>query len=121
MSDRNEEMKALANEFLACEDAFIALGDEIRIHMIIELLNVGETKGVRVGEICRMNSLSRPAVSHHMKYLKEAGLVKVRKEGTKNYYYLDAKCAKFDQIVAMLEHAERLANSAPDLSKKSGD
>ena len=33
-------------------------------------------------------SLSRPAVSHHLKILKDAGLISVRREGTCNYYYL---------------------------------
>lgn len=35
--------------------------------------------------------LSRPAVSHHLKILKEAEIVNLRREGTKNYYYLDSK------------------------------
>nr|WP_236883270.1 ArsR family transcriptional regulator [Clostridium botulinum] len=34
--------------------------------------------------------LSRPAVSHHLQILKRAEIVNVRKEGTKNYYYLDS-------------------------------
>jgi len=118
MEDRSEEMKQLAQEFTSCQDAFIALGDETRIHMVIEMLRMGENKGIRVGEICRMSNLSRPAVSHHMKFLKESGMVNVRKEGTKNYYYLDAKNAKFDEIIALCQHAERLASTAPDLSKK---
>ena len=33
-------------------------------------------------------SLSRPAISHHLKILKEAGIVDIRQEGTANYYYL---------------------------------
>ena len=48
-----------------------------------------EPRGMRVGEIVKLSSLSRPAVSHHMRILKDAGVINVRKEGTKNYYYLD--------------------------------
>jgi DNA-binding transcriptional ArsR family regulator len=117
MEDRSEEMKKLATEFLSCQDAFIALGDETRIHMVIEMLQAGETRGIRVGEICRMSNLSRPAVSHHMKYLKQSGIVKVRKEGTKNYYYLDANNSKLAEIITLCTHAEHLAATAPDLSK----
>jgi DNA-binding transcriptional ArsR family regulator len=117
MGDRNEEMKELAAEFNSCKDAFIALGDETRIHMVIEMLKKGENGGMRVGEICALSSLSRPAVSHHMRFLKQSGIVKVRKEGTKNYYYLDAKNAKFGEIIKLCEHASKLASSAPDLSK----
>lgn len=117
MSDRSEEMKQLAAEFRSCQDAFIALGDETRILMVVRMLEMGENGGVRVGEICRMASLSRPAVSHHMHYLKASGIVKVRKEGTKNYYYLDAKNAKFEEIIHLCQHAEKLAAGAPDFSK----
>jgi DNA-binding transcriptional ArsR family regulator len=119
MENRNDEMKELAQEFASCQDAFIALGDETRIHMVVEMLRLGENGGIRVGEICRMANLSRPAVSHHMKFLKESGIVKVRKEGTKNYYYLDAKNAKFEEIIKLCQHAEQLAATAPDLSKKN--
>lgn len=69
---------------------FIALGDEVRL-TIIEAL-VGEQPfdrgGLNVNQITEKTSLSRPAISHHLKILKEAGLVNVRQEGTANYYYL---------------------------------
>ena len=35
--------------------------------------------------------VSRPAVSQHLKVLKEAGLVTDRAEGTRRVYYLDPK------------------------------
>ncbi len=46
---------------------------------------------MRVGEIKEKTHLSRPAVSHHLKILKEAEIISVRKEGAINYYRLDAK------------------------------
>ena len=45
-----------------------------------------EQYGLNVNEITRRTSLSRPAISHHLKILKEAGIVGVRQEGTANYY-----------------------------------
>ncbi|CAI3251434.1 zinc-binding dehydrogenase [Enterococcus cecorum] len=42
-----------------------------------------------MGAITEKTHLSRPAVSHHIKILKDAGVVEMRKEGTKNYYYLE--------------------------------
>ena len=39
-------------------------------------------------EITEQTSLSRPAVSHHLKILKNAGLISIRRDGTRNYYYL---------------------------------
>ena len=47
-----------------------------------------EQYGLNVNEITRRTSLSRPAISHHLKILKDAGIVGVRQEGTANYYYL---------------------------------
>jgi DNA-binding transcriptional ArsR family regulator len=42
-----------------------------------------------VGIIARGMPVSRPAVSQHLKVLKEAGLVADRPEGTSRVYYLD--------------------------------
>lgn len=44
-----------------------------------------------VVEIARGMPVSRPAVSQHLKVLKEAGLVTDRAEGTRRVYYLDPK------------------------------
>ena len=48
----------------------------------------GQCGGSRVVDIAEKTNLSRPAVSHHMQILKDAGIVKTRKEGTYVYYYL---------------------------------
>src|SRR6202790_4102500 len=42
-----------------------------------------------VGAIARGLPVSRPAVSQHLKVLKEAGLVADRPEGTRRVYYID--------------------------------
>jgi DNA-binding transcriptional ArsR family regulator len=42
-----------------------------------------------VAEIARGMPVSRPAVSQHLKVLKEAGLVADRPEGTRRVYYID--------------------------------
>jgi DNA-binding transcriptional ArsR family regulator len=42
-----------------------------------------------VGEIARGLPVSRPAVSQHLKVLKEAELVADRSEGTRRIYYID--------------------------------
>ena len=44
-----------------------------------------------VGEIARGLPVSRPAVSQHLKVLKEAGLVDDRSEGTRRIYQIDPK------------------------------
>jgi DNA-binding transcriptional ArsR family regulator len=42
-----------------------------------------------VAELARGMPVSRPAVSQHLKVLKEAGLVADRPEGTRRVYYID--------------------------------
>jgi DNA-binding transcriptional ArsR family regulator len=44
-----------------------------------------------VGEIARGLPVTRPAVSQHLKVLREAGLVTDRSEGTRRIYYIDPK------------------------------
>ncbi|MDK2965397.1 MAG: ArsR family transcriptional regulator, arsenate/arsenite/antimonite-responsive transcriptional [Lacrimispora sp.] len=79
--------------FKSCMPLFIALGDEVRLTIIEVLANAcikGQTEicGMNVNEITEKTSLSRPAISHHLKILKEAGLVSSRQKGTSNYYFL---------------------------------
>src|SRR5438128_12044568 len=44
-----------------------------------------------VGAIARGMPVSRPAVSQHLRVLKEAGLVTDRPEGTRRLYYIDPR------------------------------
>lgn len=63
-----------------------------------------ETVGMRVPEITKRTHLSRPAVSHHLRILKEAGLVNVHRQGTMNYCYVDANLGKWSEIKALVDH-----------------
>jgi DNA-binding transcriptional ArsR family regulator len=65
--------------------ALAALGDPTR-QAIVELLAGGPRA---VGELARELPVSRPAVSQHLKVLKEAGLVTDRAVGTRRLYQLD--------------------------------
>ena len=77
-----DEIERLAEEFESCRSVLLALGDENRQHLILEMMRIENCNGVRVGEITERTHLSRPAVSHHIRILKEAGILKVRQEGT---------------------------------------
>lgn len=62
---------------------FNALGDETRQQLVLHLdLN----KWLSVNELTQLTDLSRPAVSHHLKVLRDAKLVVEYREGTKRYY-----------------------------------
>jgi DNA-binding transcriptional ArsR family regulator len=65
--------------------AFVALSDPTR-RAVFEKLAGGPRP---VGEIARGLPVSRPAVSQHLKLLKEAGLVTDRSEGTRRIYQID--------------------------------
>ena len=68
-------------------DAFDALGDPNR-RAIVELLRSG---GRTVGEIADSLPISRPAVSRHLRLLKDAGLVIDEPRGTRRIYQLQAQ------------------------------
>ena len=124
----------LKQHFHTCMPLFIALGDEIRLSIIEALTDealTGRTRakdadtglpdsidepqaflpaqsrphGLNVREITERTSLSRPAVSHHLKILKTAGLIDVHREGTCNYYYLSIEDStrKLMQLGHLLE------------------
>ena len=69
----------------ATAKALDALGDPTR-RAVLELIRGGARP---VGEIARELPVSRPAVSQHLHVLKEAGLVRDRKDGTRRLYSLD--------------------------------
>lgn len=64
---------------------FPALADPTR-RQVLERLRCGP---LAVGEIARGLPVSRPAVSQHLKVLKEAGLVIDNAEGTRRVYQID--------------------------------
>ena len=66
-------------------DAFTALADPTR-RRVLERLGPGP---LSVGEIARDMPVSRPAVSQHLKVLKDAGLVNDRAQGTRRVYAID--------------------------------
>src|SRR3954447_1325086 len=70
---------------MAYGNALSALADPTR-RRVFERLREGPQP---VGAIARGMPVSRPAVSQHLKVLKEAGLVSDRPEGTRRVYYID--------------------------------
>ncbi|WP_420112247.1 ArsR/SmtB family transcription factor [Pseudactinotalea sp.] len=69
--------------------AFDVLGDPVR-RRILELLADGETASGAVAEIVQGEfGISQPAVSQHLRVLRESGFAAVRPEGTRRLYRLD--------------------------------
>ncbi|QDO87364.1 winged helix-turn-helix transcriptional regulator [Ornithinimicrobium ciconiae] len=66
--------------------AFDILGDPVR-RRILELLADGEATAGSVSEVIRAEfGISQPAVSQHLRVLREAGFATVRPEGTRRIY-----------------------------------
>ncbi|RHM98262.1 ArsR/SmtB family transcription factor [Dielma fastidiosa] len=69
-----------------CIPIFTMLQDESRQQILMLLFDKRE---MTVSELTENLELSRPAVSHHMKLLLDAGLVSVKKNGKERIYSLN--------------------------------
>jgi DNA-binding transcriptional ArsR family regulator len=84
---------------MAFDDELKALADPTR-QEILTLLVQGEQ---RAGDIAAaFAGMSRPAVSQHLRVLRESGLVRQRREGTARYYSIDV--ARVHSLWRFLEH-----------------
>jgi DNA-binding transcriptional ArsR family regulator len=112
---------------MAYDNALAALGDATR-RRVLERLKSGPQA---VGVIARGMSVSRPAVSQHLKVLKDAGLVADRPDGTRRVYFIDpnglgALRRWIDQfwdaaLAAFQAEAEKAASTHPDQHTGKGE
>ena len=107
------QIEQLSKDFAACSKMLTAIGDETRQHLIVEMMKMGRCNGVRVGEITVKTNLSRPAVSHHLQIMKDAGLITMRKEGTMNFYSFDPKMEALEQLASTLQMAVEITRALP--------
>ena len=87
MIDKSEIKKTLKT-FNSCVPFFIAMSDEYRQQLIMDIAEAGR-EGINVSNLSAKSNLSRPAISHHLKVLKESGLIKPKKIGTQIFYQLN--------------------------------
>ena len=92
--------------------AFDVLGDPVR-RRILELLAGGEqTSGAVCAVIQREFGISQPAVSQHLRVLRETGFATVRAEGARRLYAVDTEPLR--EVDAWLEHFRRFWNQRLD-------
>ena len=84
-------------------ERFAALADPTRREIFERLAK----KALSVGEIAEGMPVSRPAVSQHLRVLKDAGLVTMHNEGTRNVYAVD-----FRTIASMRDYLDKFWNKA---------
>ncbi|EHP86704.1 ArsR/SmtB family transcription factor [Methanotorris formicicus] len=72
-------------KYEAMAEVFKAFADPTRL-MILKLLTKNES--MCVCKIIDELKKPQPTISHHLNILKKAGIIKAKKEGTWNYYYI---------------------------------
>ena len=95
--------KARQRSFASFVSLFKALGDETRLRIVAYLADAGDATCV-----CNIEDyvkeLSQPTISHHLRLLREAGLVTTERRGTWIYYSLaPAAREQVAEFVALLE------------------
>ncbi|MGH7500719.1 MAG: ArsR/SmtB family transcription factor [Longimicrobiales bacterium] len=93
-------------------DSFAALADPTR-REILEALGSGEHAAGEIGEYFAMTA---PAISQHLKVLREVGLVRVRAEGQHRIYSLDP--AGLEEIDEWLEGVRRFWTEKLDVLER---
>lgn len=75
-------------------NAFAVLGDPVR-RRLLELLADGELSSGELTTVVREEfGISRPAVSQHLRVLRESGPATVRSEGTRRLYAVDTEALR---------------------------
>jgi DNA-binding transcriptional ArsR family regulator len=92
--------------------AFVALGDDTR-RTIFERL---AKKPLPVNKIAAGLDISRPAVSQHLKVLKQAGLVSDQRQGASRLYQIDPR-----GIAAMRAYLDRFWDRALNAFKEAAE
>jgi DNA-binding transcriptional ArsR family regulator len=78
----------LPDEWRDVSSMFVALGDEQRQRIVLTF-EPGER--LNVTQIVSVSTLSRTAVSHHLKVLRQAGVLQSEKIGKEVYFWIDKK------------------------------
>ena len=93
-------MKAIPTAWRNVSRVFTALGDEHRQRI---LLTFEPGERLNVGQIVEVSTLSRSAVSHHLKLLREAGVLDSEKIGKEVYFWLNKKQVR-ESLAAVMDY-----------------
>ena len=97
---------------MAVDAALAALSDPTR-RELVEVLGRGPT---RAGDLAERFPISRPAVSKHLRVLREAGLVDAEENGRERVYYLVPR--GLDEVKKYMDRADRMWVDALDAFKR---
>lgn len=100
-------------------DPLDALSEPRRREILARIGELGETS---VGELAATIDVTRPAVSQHLKVLREAGVVTERREGRRRMYRIDPDGlarARAAIEVFLINELDDLETSAREIRKKA--
>ncbi|MBS0347464.1 MAG: helix-turn-helix transcriptional regulator [Proteobacteria bacterium] len=83
---KNDYSRAIPEEWRETSAVFTALGDEHRQRI---LLTFEPGERLNVGQIAEVSTLARSTVSHHLKVLREAGVLIAEREGKEIYFHVN--------------------------------
>lgn len=89
-------------------DVFQAIADPNRRAIISLLAN----QGLTVNAVAEYFPISRPAVSRHIKILKQCGLVVIQRKGRERY--CEARLDRLNEVAAWVEQSQNLWNQRLD-------
>ena len=96
----NPALKPIPAEWRPSSKVFTALGDEYRQRILLSFEPGGS---LTIGDIVAMSALSRTAVSHHIRVLRDAGILVSRKEGKEVRLWID-KAFLQQNLQLVLDH-----------------
>ena len=79
-------VRAIPREWRNISKVYAALGDEHRQRI---LLTFEPGERLSIGQIVEVSTLSRTAVSHHLRILREADVLQSVKEGKEVYFWIN--------------------------------
>ena len=112
MIDKSE-IKRTLKTFNSCVPFFIAMSDEYRQQLIMDIAEAGR-EGINVSNLSSKSNLSRPAISHHLKVLKDSGLIKPKKVGTQIFYQLNLS-ENFKTVSELINSMENILSKINEI------
>jgi ArsR family transcriptional regulator, arsenate/arsenite/antimonite-responsive transcriptional repressor len=103
----SQQTEHVLQQFKECIPLLEVLTEENRQAIIMLLAQ--HKSGLNVNTISGHINLSRPAVSHHLKVLKQSGFIKSEKKSVENYYVLTVR-KPLEQLKSLIAAVEAECN-----------
>lgn len=103
-----QKIDVIREKFGICTPYMTTLSDPVRQKILFILTEAG-TEGMDVQDITAKTHLSRPAISHHLRILKDAKIIISHKKGTQVYYFIYVRKA-LEKLMDLFKTIEDLVS-----------